>query len=297
MHAFGAKESEPNTAERIRNTGEIPQHLMDKVCSSKSVKKADEIPTIEIVELLASRHILYGDARSANEETTYFLPSLLYPDHNVVKESSDPTILSRLFYSPILFCPSTDFLPLGLFPAIVVKLSQKTFSTQKTIWTLDESVKFRFRNRIRFYVQYSKEKLLHVELRTLSTHLEFRIVPSDTTVNPRLIPLVRQELWDAVAEVSLSYQHTKNVKWKYAFYCPSAVSSGGHPHPAKCMTMEEPQDVVCSLPDCHEGKVTLKKRHKCWFKVSIIMVIIKILALQTHYCTHQYYYNCIIMYC
>ena len=280
VYAFGTKKSEPNTANTIRSTGEISQSLMHKVCSQKSIEEANDekIPTSEIVELLASRHILYEDARSANEETTYFLPSLLFPDHNVAKESSDPTILSCLFYSPILLCPSTDFLPLGLFPAIVVKLSQKT------IWSLNECE--RFRNRIRFYVQYSKEKLLHVELRALSTHLEFRIVQSDTApVNPRLIPLVRRELWNAVTEVSLSYPHTENVKWKYAFYCPSAVSLGGHPHPAKCKTMEEPQDVVCSLPDCHGDKVTLEDRHKCWFKVSIIMVII---ALQTHYCcTHH----------
>ena len=269
MYAFGTKKSKPITADMIRKTGEISQSLMHKVCSSKSIKKADDkkIPTSEIVELLASRYILYENAKSANDDTVYFLPSLLYPDHNVAKESNDPTFLSSLSYSPILFCPSTGFLPLGLFPAIVVKMSQKT------IWTLDEYVEFRFRNRIRFYVQYSKEKLLHVELRTLSTHLEFRIVQSDTPVNPRLIPLVRQELWDAVTEVSLSYPHTENVKWKYAFYCPSAMSSGGHPHPAKCMTMEEPQDVVCSLPDCHGGKVTLEDRHKCWFKVSIIILL------------------------
>ena len=287
MYAFGTKKSKPNTAATIRNTGEISQSLMHKVCSSKSIKKADDqkIPTSEIVELLASRYILYENAKSANEETVYFLPSLLYPDHNVAKESNDPTFLSGLSYSPILFCPSTGFLPLGLFPAMVVKLSQNT------IWSLNESE--RFRNRIRFYVQYSKEKLLHVELRALSTHLEFRIVQSDTPVNPRLIPLVRQELWVAVTEVSLSYPHTENVKWKCAFYCPSAVSSGGHPHPAKCMTMEEPQDVVCSLPDCHGDKVTLEDRHKCWFKVSIIIII----ALHTHYMymyTHEYYYYIIM---
>ena len=156
VYAFGAKKSEPRTAERIRTTGEIPQRLMDKVCSSKSTKKADEIPTSEIVELLASRYILY---ENASEETTYFLPSLLYPDHNVAKQSNDPTVLSGLFCSPILFCPSTKFCPLGLFPATVVNLSKREF------WKLDKHN--RFRNRIRFYVQYNKEKLLHVELRTL----------------------------------------------------------------------------------------------------------------------------------
>ena len=192
---------------------------MDKVCSSKNSNKLrnEKIPTSEIVELLASRYILYENAKSANEETTYFLPSLLFPDHNVAKEN-DPILLSALFYSPILLWPSIEFSPLGLFPATIVNLSQKEF------WRLDECN--RFRNRIRFYVQYSKEKLLHVELRTLSTHLDFRIL-SIEPVNPRLILQVRQELWNAVINVSSFYPHTRKVKWWYAFYCPHAVDSGG----------------------------------------------------------------------
>ena len=262
VSAFGTKKSEPNTAATIRKTGEIPQSLMHKVCSSKSIKEADveKIPTSEIVELLASRHILYEDVRSANEETTYFLPSLLFPDHNVAKESNDPTVLSGLFYSPILLCPSTDFCPLGLFPATVVNLSKRK------LWELDKCN--RFRNRIRFYVQYNKEKLLHVELRTLSTHLEFRILCTKP-VNPRLILQLRRELWDAITKVSLIYPHTENVNWSYGFYCPHAADSGDHPHLALCQETEEPQDVVCSLPDCHGGPVALKDRHKCWFKVSM----------------------------
>ena len=262
VYAFGAKKSEPNTASTIRKTGEIPQSLMHKVCSPKSIMDADDekIPTSEIVELLASRHILYEDARSANEETSYFLPSLLFPDHNMAKESSNPTVLSGLFYSPILFCPSTEFCPLGLFPATVVNLSKREF------WKLDKCN--RFRNRIRFYVQYCKEKLLHVELRTLSTHLEFRIL-SNKPVNPRLILQLRLELWNAIIKVSLFYPHTKNVKWFYGFYCPHAVDSGDHPHLALCQETEEPQDVVCSLPDCHGGPVALEDRHKCWFMVSM----------------------------
>ena len=262
VYAFGARETEPKTADRIRTTGEIPQRLMSKICSSENVKQSDnKIPTSEIVELLASRYILYENVRSPNKETTYFLPSLLFPDHKVAMESSDPALLSALFYSPILLWPSTGFTPLGMFPATVIKLSQKKS------WSLDECN--RFRNRIRFYVQYIKEKLLHVELRTLSTHLEFRILPAATKpVNPRLIPVVRQELWDAVIEVSSFYPHTKGVKWQHGFYCPHSVNSGGRPHPALCQTMEEPQDVVCSLPDCRGGPVALEDRHKCWFTVS-----------------------------
>ena len=139
--------------------------------------------------------------------------------------------------------------------------------SQKKSWTLNELN--RFRNRIQFYVQYSKEKLLHVELRTLSTHLEFRIIPTAEPVNPRLIPLVFKEVWNAVSEVSSFYPHTREVKWHCGFYCPHSVSSGGRPHPALCQTMEEPQDVVCSLSDCHGGPIALDDRHKCWFTVHV----------------------------
>ena len=257
VSAFGAKKSaEPNKAKRIRTSGEIPQHLMDKVRSSKSIKKTDEIPTREIVELLASRYILY---KNESEETTYFLPSLLFPDHNVANESTDPTILSGLFYSPILLCPSTEFCPLGIFPATVVNLSTREF------WKLDKCN--RFRNRIRFYVRYNN-KLLHVELRTLSTHLEFRIL-STKPVNPRLIIQLRRELWDAVKKVSLIYSHTRYMDWSYGFYCPHAVNSGDHPHLVLCQETEEPLEVECSLPDCLAGPVALEDRHKCWFMVSM----------------------------
>ena len=258
---FGTKKAgDPETVHKIRTTGEIPQYLMDEVCSSENVKQSDDqIPTSEILELLASRYILYENVRSANEETTYFLPSLLFPDHNVIKESSDPTLLSALFYSPLILWPSNGLSPHDLFPAIVVNLCQKKS------WTLDDHS--RFRNRIQFYLQFKKVRMLHMELRTLSTHLEFRILPATESINPHLIPVVRQELWDTILEVSSLYSNTKGVKWQYGFYCPYSLVPGGHPHPALCQTVEEPQYMICSLPSCHEGPITLKDR--CWFMVRL----------------------------
>ena len=250
LYAFGVKKYyEPNTANTIRTTGEIPQRLMDKVFTPKGINEVDKIPTIEIVELLASRYILY---ENASKEATYFIPSLLLPCPK--KESNGP----GLFYSPILFCPCTKFCPLGLFPATVVNLSK--------IWTLSDH---RYRDRIRFYVQYDKEDLLYVELRTLSTHLEFRIL-SPKLVNPHLIIKLRRELWGSVTKVSSFYPHSKNVDWSYGFYCPHAVDSVDDPHLALCLETEEPHQVLCSLPDSDGIPIELEERHKCWFMVSII---------------------------
>ena len=268
VYAFGVKEAEPKTAQMIRTTGEIPQRLMNKVCSSKNVRQPeDRIPTSEIVELLASRYILYENIKSATGEITYFLPCFLLPDHEVAKEASDPDLLSALFYSPILFLPSSKFVPLSLFPATVVNLSRKTS------WTLDQ--RNRFRNRIRFFVSHEREKLLHVEFRTLSTHLEFRILSAEP-INPRLILECRQEVWSAIIDVSSFYPHTQEVTWRCGFYCPHSLVSGGRPHPAHCLTMEQPQDVICSLPDCHGEVVALQDKHKCWFAVSVYSIAVPV---------------------
>ena len=259
--AFGTYKSEQETAEKMRRTGEIPHRLMEKVCSSnKGQSTANEIPTDEIVELLKSRYILYeNNNQSDSKEHFYFLPCLLYPDHDIVRDHS---LLDILTYPPILLIPETGYVPLGPFPATVVKLSQSSH------WKLAERP--RFRNRIRFYFQLPKEESMDVELRALSTHLEFRIRhASSKPVSPRLIPKCLCELKLMFDEVLLFYPHTQGMKWDFGFYCPHAIQSGQCPHPIKCSTNDEPQDGICSQKDCTaEGLVVLEDNHKCWFTVS-----------------------------
>ena len=252
--AFGAKVSEYAIAENMRETGEIPHRLMKKVCTAN-----DECG---IIELLKSQHILYEHAKSDSNENFYFLPCLLCPDNNLGYQSQDPSHLSSLTYPPILLIPETGYVPLGPFPATVVKLSQSSH------WILAESP--RFRNRIRFYFQLPKQQTLVVELRALSTHLEFRIFhnASSKLINPRLIPNCLHELRMVFDEVLSFYLHTREMKWDYGFYCPHAIQSGQCSHPARCSTMDEPQDVICSQRDCGNGPVDVEDKHKCWFTVS-----------------------------
>ena len=261
--AFGAIKSEQETAETMRRTGEIPHRLMKKVCRSRDSQSAtNEIPIDEIVELLKSRYILYENAQLDSEKHFYFLPCLLYPDHDIHKQSQDPSHLSSLTYPPILLIPETGYVPLGPFPATVVKLSQSDH------WMLAESP--RFRNRIRFYFRLPKQRTLDVELRTLSTHLEFRIChdASSKLINPRSIPECLRKLRTVFDEVLSFYPHTRRMRWDFGFYCPHAIKSGQCPHPARCSTMDEPQDVICSQLNCKNGPVDLEDKHKCWFIVS-----------------------------
>ena len=259
VSAFGALGGEPETAKHMRLTGEVSSRLMNKACSESSTDEAG-IPTDEIVELLESCYILYKNARSASEEEVYFLPCLLYPDHNVTPESSDPKLLSGILYSPLLLIPATGFVPLGQFQASVVRFSQDHK------WRLDELN--RFRNRIRFYFNDDREEgLVHVEIRSLVSHMEVRIL-TDAVINPCLIHECRRQLWTMFCEVGSLYPHTRDVHWDFGFYCPHAVQSGRRPHPARCHSKNKPQHVICSIQDCQGGPVGLENKHKCWFTVS-----------------------------
>ena len=242
-----ALRGEPETAKHMRRTGEVSHRLMNKACSEFSSDEGG-IPTDEIVELLESCYILYNNARATSEEV-YFLPCLLNPDYNV---AIDPGLL----YSPLLLIPNTGYVPIGQFHASVIRFSQEKN------WRLDELN--RFRNRIRFYFRNDREEgLVHVEIRSLVSHVEVHIL-TDAVINPRLIPECRRQLWTMFCEVGSLYPHTRDVHWDFGFYCPHAVQSGRRPHPARCFS----DQVICSEDDCRGGPVGLDDKHKCWFTVS-----------------------------
>ena len=258
--AFGALKTEQQTAEHIRATGEISHRLMSKVCSSNTddTEQSDnDIPTDEIVELLKARYILFENARSVDDEVVYFMPALLYPDHNVAKESSDPDLHASLPYPSMLFLPSIGDVPLGQFPATTVNLSKH--------WRPDE--KHRFRNRIRFYAKCKNEEVLHVELCALSTHIEFRVLPQPS-IDTCLMVESLQKLWDVFTEVTSLYSHTRVVKWSVGFYCPHSLQSGCRPHPAVCTSVNNPTKMICSQRDCQGDLILLDDKHKSWFMVS-----------------------------
>ena len=260
--AFGALKTEPRTAEHIRATGEISHYLMTKVCSHSLDDTASDgdIPTDEIVELLKARYIIFEDVRSYSNDPVYFMPALLYPDHNVAKESSNPDLLASLPFPPVVFLPSSGDVPLGQFPATAVNLSKH--------WKPDE--KNRKRNRIRFYAKCKHERLLHVELRNLSTHFEFRVLPQ-SSIDTSLMVESLQMLWKVFAELSPLYSHTRNITWSVGFYCPHSLQSGRQPHTATCNSRDNPQQMICSLDG---GLIPLNDKHKSWFMVSTVTLVV-----------------------
>jgi len=251
------------TAKSIRATGEIPHDLMETICVTDS---ADPIPTLEIVALLKNHYILYETVHTAAGTRSYFMPCLLQPDPSVIKEASNPTTLSSLSPAPLQLIPrSTGYVPLGLFPALVVKMSHT--------WSLNP--RERFRNSIQFCVRQEGKPTRRVEFRQHPYYLELRLLHTSSRQASRATDLsiltsCRQHLWEALHQVSSKYPHMRHVVWRFGFYCPGSVQPGGKPHSAVVnMTNEDPVDMEClHEPCCDEEDFWLEDKHKNWFKVS-----------------------------
>ena len=260
LFSFACNPGHIKTATSIRATGEIPHDLLETICATQS---ADPIPTSEIVALLKNRYILYESVRTATCTGSYFMPCLLQPDSSVVKEGSDPTTLSSLNPAPLLLVPrSTGYVPLGLFPALVVKMSH----------TWDLNIRERFRNRIQFKVRQEGKPARKVELRQHPSYLELRLLHKEVrqAMDFSVLTTCRQQLWEALCEVSSKYHHMKDVVWRFGFYCPGGLQPGGQPHSAVCLAKDlVPVDMECfHEPCCEEEDFLLEDMHKSWFKVS-----------------------------
>ena len=256
--SFACNQGLVHTAKKIRATGEISQDLMETICATNS---ADPIPTSEILALLKNRYILYENILTAEGTKSYFMPCLLQPDPSVVKEASDPTTLSSLSPAPLQLVPrSTGYVPLGLFPALVVKMSEA--------WNLKEWE--RYRNRIQFKIRAEDKPTSTVEFRMHPSYLELRLLKqASSEMDFSILIYCRQWLWEALHQVSSEYPHMKGVVWRFGFYCPGGLQLGEQPHSAVCMVNENPTDMECiHEPCCREEDFRLDDKHKSWFKVS-----------------------------
>jgi len=260
LFSFACNPGYFQTAMLIRTTGEIPNDLMETICATKSSRP---IPVHEIVALLKDRYILYESVRTAKCMKSYFMPCLLHPDLTVVKEASNPSTLSDLNPAPLQLIPhSTGYVPLGLFPAMVVKLSHT--------WALKSGK--RFRNKIQFKVRQKDMPTRTVEFCQHHSYLELRLLhkKAPQVMDLSVLTICRQQLWKALHEVSSKYPHMKDVIWRFGFYCPRSLQQGGQPHSSVCQTEDlPPVDMECFHESCSEEEdFLLEDKHKSWFQVS-----------------------------
>ena len=204
LFSYGCIEGHEQTAKSIRATGEIRHDIMETICAKGSHKP---IPTSEIVALLKCRYILYENICTEEGTRSYFMPCLLQRE-TPKKETGDLTTLSSLDPAPLQLIPrSTGYVPLGLFPALVVEMSDT--------WDLKGE---RFRNRVQFKVRQEGKPTGMVEFCRCSSHLELRFLHTTCSEEAdfSILNSCRQQLWEALCKISSEYPHMKNVIWQWS---------------------------------------------------------------------------------
>ena len=118
-----------------------------------------------------------------------------------------------------------------------------------------------------------------VEFRHHLSYLELRFLKTRHCVDLRVLTMCRQQLYDALLQVSSKFPCMKFDGLQWGFYCPGGLQPGGQPHPAVCQPItcppeELPFDMDCSNDPCEGLVFKLEYKHKIWFKVSSLKYVV-----------------------
>ena len=186
----------------------------------------------------------------------YFMPCLLQPDKKLELSREE---LKTLCVCPLLVRFDGKYIPIGVFSALVVELSQEP-------WELD--TEDRYRNRISFFTDGS----FPVRLIVYPAYLEFRIQKHGKEEPKKIHQFcmgVRKRVVDALKSVLKLHKHTKKTKFHLGFYCPGEAD--GQPHFSECKPKGEynnPNSFVCSNPNyprCFDQR-DLDQEFSIWFE-------------------------------
>ena len=251
--SFGGTRVHHTSAAEVRKTGEIPSKVLERISSQPS----SSLLTNEcIIELL--KHFKILTEIVSDESVTYFMPCLLHPD-NSLKLSCES--LQALCPPPLLVCFDGNYIPIGMFSALIVKLSQSS-------WEPDRDI--RYRNHILFHT----DGVFPVELRVHPAYLEFRIrITNYKEEKPKEIHEfcmeVRRTVVDTLKSILSLHEHTKKTKFQLGFYCQGSFQAGGWPHFCGCLPRKnhiDPKAFVCSKSPRCQDQCRLPPKCTIWFE-------------------------------
>ena len=251
--SFGGDRDHHTLTAEIRKTGEIPVRVLEHIGNQPSSSLLTNGHIIELLKhfkILAELHSL--------EKIVYFMPSLLQPDNSPELSCE---ALQALYPPPLLVCFDGNYIPVGMFSALVVKLS-------KSSWEPDRDI--RYRNHILFQT----DGVFPVELIVHPAYLEFQIKIANHSDEERseihkFCMEVCKTVVDTLKSILALHDHTKKTKFQLGFYCPGSFQTDGQPHFCGCFPHQNyinPKTFVCSKsPRCQDQ---CRLPHECtiWFE-------------------------------
>ena len=256
--SFGGDRAQHTVTTEIRKTGEIPESVLERI----GIQPSNSLLTNEdIIELL--KHFKILTELPSDDGIVYFMPCLLQPDYSPELSCE---ALQALCPPPLLVRFDGNYIPVGMFSALVVKLSQSS-------WEPDRDS--RYRNHILFHTDdpFPVDGLSSVELIVYPSYLEFRsTITSYKEQEPEEIHKfcmdVRKAVVDTLKSILGLHEHTKKAKFQLGFYCPGSFHSGGQLHFCGCLPRQNhtnPKMVMCSKSPHCQDKCCLPHECTIWF--------------------------------
>ncbi len=239
----------PQTAERVRSTGEIPLTSLEKFCLDCPGRQ--NVSLTQIVSLLKHFHII----SEVTEKKCIFMSCLLSP--YPLKEESQEMLARNP--APLLICFSCRHVPVSLFHVLVTKL------LVNGRFKMDEK---RYKNCIGFIYDES----VQVQLIAWNEFLEIRVNNNlqDSKTLIELKDIILLNIRSTVNEVS----HMKSTCIDLGFYCPKSFE-GTNTKLHYALLGKRQQSLICG--SCEEGTIKLvgelEGKHKLWLKVSVVLIM------------------------
>ena len=255
--SFAGSGEKYTAAKKIRETGEIPPHVLPK---DTPLTPDCPLTNQHLIDLLTHFKLIthLGD----DDDPSLFMPCLLNPDPNTLSLlTSEKKYIAKVSPPPLLVFFKGAFIPVGVFSALMVELSKK--------WKLDQTN--RYRNRATFIFGLS-----HVEIRSCLTFIEIRLTSS--RVITKSCTSVRKVVIDCV-NAALSIQPHVSVgreKCFIGFYCPGCFlpSTSVALHPCECLCEDDDfnRALLCNNEPRCEGfneSFQVSPEQNVWFEVRI----------------------------
>ena len=212
--SFGGDKGYHTTAAEIRKTGEIHARVLKRISTQSS---SSLVKNEHIIELLTHFKIL--TELPSDDGGIYFMPCLLRPNNSLELSCK---ALQTLYPPPLLVRFKGNYIPMGIFSALVVKLLESS-------WELDQDK--RYRNHIVFNMDddFSVELIVH------PAYLEFRIRITNPTEKDaeeihQFCMMVCKTVVDTLISALELHAHTKKSKFQLGFYCSGSFQADSQPH-------------------------------------------------------------------
>jgi len=245
--SFAGDRAYHTSAAKIRKTGEIPAKLLDRISAQPS---NSPLTNEHILELL--KHFKILTRLHSGDDAAYFMPCLLQPDPCLELSCKNFCV------PPLLVRFDGSYIPIGVFSALVVKLSQGP-------WDPDPAC--RYRNHILFFTV----GISSVELVVYPAYLEFRITTAELEGSSEVNEFctgVRKTVVDTLKSALELHEHTRKAKFQLGFYCPGSFLADGQPHFCGCLPSDDhvnPKAFACSKSPRCQNQCRLGDKYAIWF--------------------------------